>query len=56
MKKRKQDKIMDRTRAAVAFLNASSSSERSKAFAFLSIFHPEMSLEKRLELTNSMSK
>ncbi len=27
-------------------------SERSKMFQFLSIFHPEMSLEKRLKLAN----
>lgn len=47
---RKHD-IVERTRAAVAYLNTGAS-ERTELFAFLSIFHPEFSLEKRLRLVN----
>lgn len=44
--------IVDLSRATVALLNSQVVSERSKMFAFLSVFHPEMTLEERLEFTN----
>lgn len=51
----KKDKLKDdprhRMRAAVTYLN-SGSGERTKLFAFLSIIHPEMPLERRLRLVN----
>lgn len=50
MAKNKPD-IRERTRAAVAYLNTGSS-ERTELFAFLSIFHPEYSLERRLRMVN----
>lgn len=45
--------IRDRTHAAVYF-NRTGQSESSKMFAFLSIFHPELSLEERCRLAYSV--
>lgn len=46
---------MDRTRAAVALVNADGT-QRTKMFAFLSIFHPELSLAERLNLANDAAR
>lgn len=43
--------MLERTRAAVCYINTGAS-ERTELFAFLSIFHPEYSLEKRLRMVN----
>lgn len=44
--------LMERTRATVAYLNATSGvhSRRREAFAYLSLFHPEIPLARRLKL------
>ena len=47
--------LMDRTRAAVALVNADGT-QRTKMFAFLSIFHPELSLAERLNLANDAAR
>lgn len=47
----KKPTLMDRTRAAVALVNADGT-KRTKMFAFLSLFHPELSLKERLKLAN----
>lgn len=39
--------LMDRTRASVCLLD-----KRTQMFAFLSLFHPELSLTERLKLAN----
>lgn len=46
--------LMDRTKASIAYLNGTNGygyqAEDRKIFAFLSLFHPEMSLEKRFKI------
>lgn len=42
-------------RAAVCLLNTAYGTEYNKAFAFLSILHPEISLEKRLRMAREIS-
>lgn len=53
--------IRERVRAAGAYLdghypNDCEMRERNAAFAFLTIFHPELSLTKRLRLATEMAK
>ena len=52
--RRYRETQMDRTRAAVCFLNSGSghNGSGSKMAAFLDIFHPELSEEKTRELIN----
>ena len=54
------DNLMDRMRAARAVVesnhSASISYARTRAFAFLSLMHPELSLKARLELANDMAR
>lgn len=47
--------IMDRTRAAVCYVNSRAGSERIAMFAFLSLMHPEIPLEKRLRMANELA-
>ena len=52
------DKLMERTKAAVCYINSTrSGSIQSQAeremFAFLSLFHPEMSLEQKTKLSQT---
>lgn len=56
MIKPNSEDILERTRAAVALLNTGRrlrpewSQKADEMFAFLSLFHPEMSLEERIRL------
>jgi hypothetical protein len=51
---------MERMRAAGAYVEAhnpcSVSYARTRAFAFLSLMHPELTLRQRLELANDMAR
>ncbi len=47
-----RENLMDRTRAAVCFVNTGTS-EATKLNAFLAIFHPDMPDDQRRELINS---
>jgi hypothetical protein len=49
-KKRKEKNIVERARATVCLLNAGWGDKQKEMFAFLAIFHPEISLEKRLKM------
>lgn len=50
--------ILDRVRAVVALENSKGnlSTRRSRAFAFVSLMHPERSLEDRLEIANDIAQ
>jgi hypothetical protein len=41
---------MDRTRAAVGYINISNGGERMRLAAFLDIFHPEIDGERRQKM------
>jgi predicted metal-dependent hydrolase len=47
-----QPDIMERMRAAVCICNTQPHRRDMSLFAFLSIMHPEMSLERRLKLAH----
>ena len=51
---------MERVQASVSYLNGTNGygwqAEDRKMFAFLSLFHPEMSLEKRFKLIRDSHK
>jgi hypothetical protein len=56
-----RDDLMERTAAAVCYLNAvafpdSEQGRRLEAFAFLSVVHPEISLKKRLKMAADIAK
>lgn len=53
-----QDSLMERTRAAVCFLNADIGAHRRgmDVYGFLSLFHPEMTHAQKRELTNDVVK
>lgn len=50
--------IMERTRATVGLLNSAGYNGRKDAqmFAFLSIFHPEMSFEKKRRMSSAVKE
>ena len=50
MSKKTEDNLMERTRAEVCYLNAGWSDKSQEMFAFLALFHPEISLEKRIAM------
>jgi hypothetical protein len=47
---------MERTRAAVGYINAADSGDKVRMAAFLDIFHPEMSQEKRNKILIETSR
>lgn len=52
-KNKRQPDLMDRTRAAVCFVNAGGGTGGdmdTEMYAFLSLFHPEMNEQKKREL------
>lgn len=54
MQRLRDHRMMDRTRAAVGFINGPGNGRDDlKMSAFLDIFHPELSAEQRLELVQS---
>ncbi len=55
--KEKTENLMDRTRAAVCLINTNNwNSKAGEYFAFLSLIHPEITLQKRLKLARDMTK
>jgi len=48
--KERHDKVIDYARASVAYLNSGHHSKREEVGFFLSVFHPEMSSERRREI------
>jgi hypothetical protein len=53
------DTLMERTRAAVCFLNSNNGqgrNGRASIFAYLSLFHPEMSDQEKRSLANDIDR
>lgn len=55
-----ENDLMERARAAVCYINtgnrSSESEKRTEYFAYLSLFHPDIPLEKRLRMAWDMAK
>lgn len=51
----KEPNLMEITRAAVTLVNSTWHTKAGEYFAFLTLMHPEIKLEKRLKMANDMA-